>query len=50
MAGLAGDVRRCYDEATIPLIKRFALQDCLSYDYAAYTFDKMARKGVPRTP
>ncbi len=39
MVGVTGDIEDCYREATTPPIKRFALQDCLSYDYAAYQFD-----------
>ncbi len=53
MAGVTSDIEDCYRATSIPVIKRFALQDCLSYDYAAYSFDKeigrMAFRGL-RTP
>lgn len=53
MAGVAADINDCYRDATVPLIKRFALQDCLSYDFAAFTYDTRAAQvmfhGV-RTP
>ena len=42
IAGVAADIDDCYRDATVPLIKRFALQDCLSYDFAAFTFDTRA--------
>lgn len=45
MAGVTTDIEDCYRESTLVLVKRFALQDCLAYDYAAYTLDRdMARK------
>ncbi len=53
MFGVTTDIDNCYRDTSIGVIKRFALQDCLSYDYAAYSFDKeigrMASRGV-RTP
>lgn len=42
MFGMTTDIQDCYRATTTPLIKRFALQDCLSYDYSAYEFDKTA--------
>lgn len=44
MAGVSSDIDDCYRESTVPLIKRFALQDCISYDYAAFVFDREAAK------
>lgn len=46
MAGVAADINDCYRDATVPLIKRFALQDCISYDYAAFVFDREAAKAL----
>ena len=40
MTGTALNIESCYQASTVPLVKRFALQDCISFDYAAYTFDK----------
>ena len=41
MFGVTADIESCYRETTTPVVRRFALQDCLSYDYAAFTFDKV---------
>ena len=49
MAGVTTDIEDCYRESTLVLVKRFALQDCLAYDYAAYSLDRdMARKFLYR--
>jgi len=40
MFGVNADIQNCYRDTSLGVIKRFALQDCLSYDYAAYSFDK----------
>lgn len=53
MAGVTADIENCYRDSALGVVKRFALQDCLSYDYAAYTFDKeIGRKAFRglRTP
>ncbi len=53
MAGVVGDIEDCYRATTTTLIKRFALQDCLSYDYAAYELDATTGQlffGGMRTP
>lgn len=45
MAGVTDDVENCYRESSLGIVKRFALQDCLAYDYAAYALDRdMAAK------
>lgn len=44
------DVQFCYDQATSPLIARFALQDCLVYDYAVFTFEMAAAKAFHGSP
>ena len=53
MFGVTADIENCYRETTTGIVKRFALQDCLSYDVAAYTLDKeigrLAFRGL-RTP
>lgn len=40
MAGVTDDVENCYRESSLVIVKHFALQDCLAYDYAAYALDR----------
>lgn len=50
MVGVIADVEDCYRDSSLVLVKRFALQDCLSYDYAAYTLDKEMARTAYRRP
>ena len=44
IAGVSEDIESCYRESSLGIVKRFALQDCLSYDYAAYVLDRNMAK------
>ena len=39
MAQAIADITQCYEDATVPLVKVYALRDCMVLDYAGYRLD-----------
>ncbi len=50
MAQVSSDIDACYRQATIPVTKMYALQDCLVLDYTGYTTDVNLGRKVLKGP
>ena len=50
MAGVTTDIETCYQQTTLPLIRRYALEDCMALDYAGYQTDVIIGRGQLKGP